>query len=90
MKEAVEGNVVESCVKAVEIVKGDTLWGLSRKYGVCLCLLEFCCFCWITSLMLSSLCVGNGVCRYPLRQSRRLMGLQLIPSMLGRSLISLS
>ncbi|KAG6416851.1 hypothetical protein SASPL_124292 [Salvia splendens] len=32
--EAVEQNVVESTGKAVEIVKGDTLWGLSRKYGV--------------------------------------------------------
>ncbi|XP_047940252.1 probable N-acetylmuramidase [Salvia hispanica] len=34
MTEAVEQNVVESTGKAVEIVKGDTLWGLSRKYGV--------------------------------------------------------
>ncbi|KAG6419448.1 hypothetical protein SASPL_121670 [Salvia splendens] len=32
--EVVEQNVVESTGKAVEIVKGDTLWGLSRKYGV--------------------------------------------------------
>lgn len=32
--EALGQNVVESTGKAVEIVKGDTLWGLSRKYGV--------------------------------------------------------
>lgn len=25
----------ESSRRSVEIVKGDTLWGLSRKYGVC-------------------------------------------------------
>ncbi|KAL3848731.1 hypothetical protein ACJIZ3_010613 [Penstemon smallii] len=30
----VEQNVVESSAKTVEIVKGDTLWGLSREYGV--------------------------------------------------------
>ncbi|KAH6833526.1 hypothetical protein C2S53_004905 [Perilla frutescens var. hirtella] len=32
---SVEQNVAESTAKkAIEIVKGDTLWGLSRKYGV--------------------------------------------------------
>ncbi|KAL1560603.1 putative endopeptidase p60 [Salvia divinorum] len=32
--EAVAQNVAETRGNAVEIVKGDTLWGLSRKYGV--------------------------------------------------------
>ncbi|CAI9787665.1 unnamed protein product [Fraxinus pennsylvanica] len=30
----VEENVVEPSHKTIQIVKGDTLWGLSRKYGV--------------------------------------------------------
>ncbi|KAI3457119.1 hypothetical protein Pfo_013782 [Paulownia fortunei] len=30
----VDFHVVESSTKIVEIVKGDTLWGLSREYGV--------------------------------------------------------
>ncbi|KAL2466661.1 LysM domain-containing protein [Abeliophyllum distichum] len=31
---SVEQNVVEPSHKTIQIVKGDTLWGLSREYGV--------------------------------------------------------
>ncbi|CAL5342760.1 unnamed protein product [Camellia sinensis] len=31
---SVEQTVPESSTKTIEIVRGDTLWGLSRKYGV--------------------------------------------------------